>query len=266
MRFGIILTPSPGTQWTRAVAEAEQQGYDTVLLPDTLFTPSPLPALAAAAAVTTTLRLRPNVLADPLRTTGATVREVAALQLLSDGRFELGIGSGRPDAQREAERLGLPWGSAGERREHMVRTIAAVRAEVDPAPPIVIAAGGPRMLATAAGTADRILLAAAPDATEDDLARMVATVTAHTDREVRFTLQAVGIGERLPVWLSARLGHTAHALRAAGAVGLLPSDPQEAVDVLRSRRTRYGVDELIVPGELADAFAPIMAAARVGAR
>ncbi|WP_280343005.1 LLM class flavin-dependent oxidoreductase [Nocardia neocaledoniensis] len=61
MRFGIILTPSSGTEWTRAVVDAEQRGYSAVLLPDTLYTPSPLPALAAAAAVTRHLRLRPVV-------------------------------------------------------------------------------------------------------------------------------------------------------------------------------------------------------------
>lgn len=262
MRFGIILTPSSGAEWTRAVVDAERRGYTTVLLPDTLYTPSPLPALAAAAAVTRHLRLRPNVLADPLRTTGQTVRDVAALQLLSDGRFELGIGTGRPDARSEAERLGLPWASAGERRQHLIDTVSAVRAQVDPPPPVVIAANGPRMLATAAAHADRVLLAAAPDATEDELARMVGMVTEHTDRPIRFTLQLTGIGDRVPVWLSARLGLTADKLRAAHAAGLLPSDPQAAVEILESRGARYGIDEVIVPGELADAFAPVVALAR----
>ncbi|NUS44097.1 MAG: LLM class flavin-dependent oxidoreductase [Mycobacteriaceae bacterium] len=94
MRVGIVLTPRSGSEWVGAVQDAQRQGYDTLLLPDTLTTPSPFPALAAAAAVTTTLRLRPNVLAAPLRSPAATAREVAALQLLSDGRFELGIGAG----------------------------------------------------------------------------------------------------------------------------------------------------------------------------
>ncbi|WP_280219407.1 hypothetical protein [Nocardia neocaledoniensis] len=87
MRFGIILTPRSGTEWTRAVVDAEQRGYDTL-----------------------------------------------------PGRFELGIGTGRPDAEHEAESLGMPWGSAAERREHLLATVAAVRARVDPAPPVVVAA------------------------------------------------------------------------------------------------------------------------------
>lgn len=258
MTFGIVITPRSGADLTHAVQNAEQQGYRTILLPDTLNTASPFPTLAAAAAVTSTVRLRPNVLAAPLRTPAATVRETAALQLLSGGRFELGIGSGRPDASAEAERLGMPWGSAAQRREQLIATVHAVRAQVDPAPPIVVAANGPRMLTAAAGFADRVLLAAGPEATEADLAEMVRIVRDHTDRDVRFTHQLVGIGAELPFWLSKRLGLTAAGLRAAGSAAVLDGDPAAVAEVLEFRREKYGIDEVIVPGELADAFAPTL--------
>ncbi|MFE3442106.1 LLM class flavin-dependent oxidoreductase [Nocardia sp. NPDC059180] len=258
MRFGIILTPRDGRSWVQEVRGAESAGYRTVLLPDTLFTASPFPALAAAAAVTETMRLRPNVLAAPLRTTAATVREVAALQQLSDGRFELGIGVGRPDAQLEAERLGGYWGTAGHRREWLLETVAAVRAEVDPVPEIVIAASGPRMLEAAAAVADRILLAAPPQATEADLATMVRVVRDATDRPVRFSQQLVGIGDRLPYWTSTKLGLTPAGLRAEGAAGMFDADPDAATALLEHRLAAYGIDELIVPGELSDAAAPLL--------
>lgn len=259
MHFGIVLAPRSGTEWIRAVQGAEQQGYRTVLLPDTLYTPSPFPTLAAAAAVTTTLRLRPNVLAAPMRTPAATARETAALQLISDGRFELGLGTGRPDAQREAEKLGAPWGSAAQRRHQLIETIGAVRAAVQPTPPVIIAASGPKMLATAAELADRIHLAVDPTATENDLADIVATVRDHTTRPISFSLQLVGLGDQLPYYLSTHLGHTADQLRAAGAAALLPADPAEAAEILEYRREKYGIDELLVPGELAQTFAPILA-------
>jgi alkanesulfonate monooxygenase SsuD/methylene tetrahydromethanopterin reductase-like flavin-dependent oxidoreductase (luciferase family) len=259
MTFGIVLTPRSGADWAREAAAAERQGYRTLLLPDTRFTPSPFPALAAAAAVTTTIRLRPNVLAAPLRSPAATARETAALQLLSDGRFELGIGSGRPDAAAEAEWLGASWGSAARRRAHLVATIAAVRAQVAPAPPVVIAANGPRMLATAAEFADRILLAAGPAATEAELAELVRTARDGADRPLRFTHQLVGIGQRLPIWISEKLGLTAEVLADAGAAGMIPADPSAAAEMLERRREKYGIDEVIVPGELADDFAPVLA-------
>ncbi|MEU0505166.1 LLM class flavin-dependent oxidoreductase [Nocardia sp. NPDC005998] len=259
MTFGIIITPRSGAEWARAARGAEQQGYRTILLPDTLNTPSPFPALAAAAAVTTTVRLRPSVLAAPLRAPAVTVREIAALQLLSDQRFELGIGSGRPDARAEAEQLGMPWGSAAERRAQLIATVRTVREQVDPPPPIIVAANGPRMLTVAADFADRVLLAAGPEATEADLAEMVRVVRDNTDRDVRFTHQLVGIGDELPFWLSKRLGLSAAGLRAAGSASVLDRDPATVAEVLEYRREKYGIDELIVPGELADAFAPALA-------
>lgn len=259
MKFGIVIAPRSGSEWVRQVRRAEADGYGVVLLPDTLYTPSPFPALAAAAAVTSTLRLRPNVLAAPMRSAAATVRETAALQLLSEGRFELGIGTGRPDAEREAGKFGMPWGSAAERRRQLAEVIEAVRAEVRPVPPIVIAASGPRMLATAAGLADRVHLAVAPTATESDLADIVATVRDHTDRPMAFSLQLVAIGDTLPAFMSRYGGLTLEQLRAADSATLLPADPAAAAELLEHRRERLGVDELLVPGELADAFAPILA-------
>ncbi|GAB0101936.1 LLM class flavin-dependent oxidoreductase [Nocardia sp. JMUB6875] len=259
MNFGIVIAPRSGSEWVQQVRGAEQNGYGIVLLPDTLYTPSPFPALAAAAAVTSTLRLRPNVLAAPMRTAATTVRETAALQLLSDGRFELGIGTGRPDAEREAGKFGMPWGSAAERRRQLAEVIAAVRAEVKPAPPIVIAASGPRMLAAAAGLADRVHLAVAPTATENDLADIVAAVRDQTDRPIAFSLQLVAIGDVLPPFMSKFMGVSLEQLRAADAATLLPADPAEAAELLEHRREKLGIDELLVPGDLADAFAPILA-------
>ncbi|MFB7721065.1 LLM class flavin-dependent oxidoreductase [Nocardia sp. NPDC056100] len=259
MNFGIVMAPRSGAEWVRAVQDAERQGYGTVLLPDTLYTPSPFPTLAAAAAVTTTLRLRPNVLAAPMRTPAVTARETATLQMLSDGRFELGMGTGRPEASKEAEKFGMPWGSAADRRHQLIDTIENVRATVQPAPAIVIAASGPKMLATAAKYADRIHLAVDPASTEYDLATRTATVRDHTDRTIGFSLQLVGIGDQLPFYVARHLGITIDHLRESRAAALLPGDPSEAAAALEQLHDKYGIDELLVPGELAESFAPILA-------
>ncbi|MFF0493202.1 LLM class flavin-dependent oxidoreductase [Nocardia sp. NPDC004068] len=260
--FATMAVPFAGRAWAETARRVEEQGYHTLLLPDTLHTPSPFPALAAAAAVTTALRLRPNVIAAPLRTAAATVRETAALQVLSDGRFELGIGIGRPDAAAEAERLGQPWGSATARRAHLAETVAAVRTGVDPVPPIVIATSGPRMLALAGRIADRVVLAAGPQVTEDDLAGMVAVVRDNAERPVAFTVQLMGIGDAVPRWPGNWKVPSVDALRDAGSAAVLPGDPDEAAEILRHRHEKYGIDEVIVPGDIADAFAPIMALLR----
>ncbi len=258
IRFGTMQAPGSAADWLETARNAEGQGYHTLLMPDTLRTASPFPALAAAAAVTTTLRVRPNVIAAPLRTAAVAVREIAALQQLSDGRFELGIGIGRPDAVQEAEQLGRPGGSAAERRAHLIEIVAAVRAEIAPAPPVMIAASGPRMLAAAGRIADRVLPALHPAATENDLAEIIATVRENADRPIAFTTQLIGIGDRLAPPPGNWQVPTAAELREAGSVGLLPAGPAEAADVLEYRRETYGIDEVIVPGALAEAFQPIL--------
>ncbi|WP_232535215.1 LLM class flavin-dependent oxidoreductase [Nocardia terpenica] len=257
IRFGAIVVPRAGTGWVRAVRAVEEQGIHTLLLPDTLHTASPFPALAAAAAVTSTLRLRPNVLAVPLRTPAAVVRETAALQLLSDGRFELGLGLGRPDAEAEAERLGMPWGSGADRRRALADTVKVVRAEVDPAPIVMVAASGPRTLTAAAEFADRFMAALPPFATESQLARLVGVVRDHTDRPIPFTHTVVGIGDRLSPFLGSAFGMRIEDVRAAGGVGLLPEDPVAAADQLRRWNEQYGIDEIVVPEDLLSELEPV---------
>jgi alkanesulfonate monooxygenase SsuD/methylene tetrahydromethanopterin reductase-like flavin-dependent oxidoreductase (luciferase family) len=179
LAFSVLAAPAGGgAAWAQQVRGFEDDGWHAVLVPDTLWTPSPFPALAAAASVTTTLRLRPWVLAAPTRTTGALVREVKTVQQLSDGRFELGIGTGRPDAEQEAQRLGAAWGTPGERIATLEQAVTAVRDQVDPAPPVVVAASGPRMLALAGRLADRVAPALPPTATAEAFERAVGALQA----------------------------------------------------------------------------------------
>ena len=111
-------------------APLEQLGFSTLLCPDGTGTFAPFQALSAAAAATSTLRLGTYVLASPLRTPGEIAWETASLDVLSGGRFELGLGAGRPDAERDA-RLGVPFGRPGERIRRIEQTLQAVRARFD---------------------------------------------------------------------------------------------------------------------------------------
>lgn len=249
--FAIVTLPYPGSDWTEQARDAESDGFAAILLPDTLFTPSPFPVLAAAAAVTTRIHLRPNVLAAPLRSPAMTAREVAALQLLSGGRFELGIGAGRPEAQGEAEKLGMPWGSGTRRREQVRETVEAVRA-AEPATPVIVAASGQKMLSEAAAYADRITLAARPQATEAELADLVRTVRDADGRQIGFSHQLIGIGEHLQMYVGKS------GIDVTGAAALLPGDPAEAADLLVERRERLGIDEYLVAADLAGALRPVI--------
>ena len=174
VRCAVIATPSAGGRaWAEQVRRWEDQGWDTLLVPDTVWTVSPFPALSAAAAVTTSLRLRPG-LAAPLRTEGATAREAQAVQDLSGGRFELGIGTGRPDAAHDARVVGTPWPAPAERRAHLERVVRHVRAAVSPRPKVAMTVAGPRMARLA------VELLAADDATADDRIALTLPPTADT--------------------------------------------------------------------------------------
>jgi alkanesulfonate monooxygenase SsuD/methylene tetrahydromethanopterin reductase-like flavin-dependent oxidoreductase (luciferase family) len=122
----------------------------------------------------------------------------------------------------------------------------------------MIAAAGPKMLATGARIADRILTALPPDTTEDDLAAKIATASEAADHPVAFTEQIIGIGDLVAAPRVYDAVPSAAELRAGGAVGLLPGDPAEAAAVLEYRYDKYGIDEVIVPGALAEAFQPIL--------
>lgn len=256
--FAVVATPGPTqASWVEHVRMLEDLGYAAVLVPDTLWTVSPFPALAAAAVAAPRIRLRTWVLASPMRSPAAVVREATALQRLSDGRFELGIGTGRPDAADEAARLGVPWGSASERVAQLEAVVAAVREQVEPRPPVVMAASGPRALAVAGRVADRVAVALAPQATLADLEAGAARVREAAPR-VALTLQAFGVGDRVPEYLR-RQGFSAADLTEAGSILMLPSDPAAIAAQARQHAETLGVDEIIVPSDFAREVAPAIA-------
>jgi alkanesulfonate monooxygenase SsuD/methylene tetrahydromethanopterin reductase-like flavin-dependent oxidoreductase (luciferase family) len=232
----------------------EDLGYAAVLVPDTLWTASPFPALASAAVAAPRIRLRTWVLAAPMRSPAAVVREAKALQQLSDGRFELGIGTGRPDAADEAARLGLPWPSAAERVVHLEDVAAAVREQVDPRPPVVMAASGARSLAAAGRVADRVAVGVEPTATRADLEDGVARVR-QAAPDVALTLQAFGVGNRIPEYLKRR-GISGYDLTEAGSVVMLPEDPEAIAAQARERAQSLGLDEVVIPSEFVRQVAP----------
>jgi alkanesulfonate monooxygenase SsuD/methylene tetrahydromethanopterin reductase-like flavin-dependent oxidoreductase (luciferase family) len=256
--FAVVATPGPTqASWVEQVRMLEDLGYAAVLVPDTLWTASPFPALAAAAVAAPRIRLRTWVLASPMRSPAAVVREAKALQQLSDGRFELGIGTGRPDAATEAARLGMPWGGAAERVAQLETVVTAVREQVAPRPVVVMAASGARSLAVAGRVADRVAVALSPQATLADLEAGTARVR-EAAPDVALSLQAFGVGERVPEYLR-RQGVAGADLVAAHSVVMLPGDPRAIADQAREHAERLGVDEVVVPADFAREVAPAVA-------
>jgi alkanesulfonate monooxygenase SsuD/methylene tetrahydromethanopterin reductase-like flavin-dependent oxidoreductase (luciferase family) len=212
-RFGLVAaTAESGAAWASLARRAENLGFDTLLVPDTAHTLSPLPAAAAAAAATTRLRVGTFVLAAGVRTPGVIAWETAALAKLTDGRFELGLGGGRPDAAADLAALGLPTMSVAERVAAVRETVSLVRK--NGATRILLAASGPKMLTLAGEIADIVALGIR-DGNETAMADAAAKVRA-SGRDVELSANLVAVGTETPDWLRAQLGTDPANLAAHG--------------------------------------------------
>jgi len=104
---------------------AEQAGYSTLLFPDHTGMLAPLPAMAAAAAVTQRIRLGSQVINVAMRPLGVLAQEVAAIDVISGGRLEVGIGAGW--AESELRSIGMPFPPVRERVAAVGRTVEQLR-------------------------------------------------------------------------------------------------------------------------------------------
>ena len=96
-RFGVIVYQAKSKdEWVAKAQRAENLGYSTFLVPDHLEDQlAAVPALVAAAEATSSIRLGSSVFDNDFRHPVMLAKEAATIDLLSGGRFELGIGAGR---------------------------------------------------------------------------------------------------------------------------------------------------------------------------
>jgi probable F420-dependent oxidoreductase len=267
-RFGIVIGRAPnGSAWTAVAQRAEELGFDTMLVPDTTNTLAPFPALAAAAASTRTLHVGTYVLSAPNRTPGLVAWETRTLQSLTGGRFELGVGGGRPGAERDAEAVGADFGTPGERVRRVAATIAAVRElkDTEPQTPILVAAGKPRMLRLAAEQADIVALGLPPQAPEKELARVIEELRGYAGSrfdsiELQINVAAVAeSADAVPEWVSQMVGGDPRAMAAANTIGFLVGTTAQVAETLRRRRAELGVSYISVNSMFMEQFAPVIA-------
>lgn len=285
-RFGVVAGfPGSVTDWTTQATWVQDAGYDVLLSPDTPNVCSPWAALAAAAAVTTTLRLGTFVLATPTRTPGLIAWETGSLDRLSGGRFELGLGAGRPDAEGEAALLGAEWGGPGRRVRQVGETITHVKrlfAEAtaaaqaadhpgadkyvrplqQPSVPIMVAGAGPALLGVAARQADIVAIGAAGSAGEDDIADRIRVVREQAgerfdDLEISVNIWKAG-DSVVPPWLGRAFGLDLSSATDNKVMAVLNGSPDEIADVLLRRRDRLGISYITVNSIAMKEFAPVI--------
>jgi len=264
-RFGIVAGYSPDlTSWTAQAERVEKLGFDTLLATDPVGQADPFVMLGAAAAVTLDLTLGTFVLADPFRDARSLGWQAQTLHQQTRGRFELGLGVGRPGAEAHAAALGREFPSPGERITRMAETIAVLKETAD-RPRLLLAGVGPKMLALAAQEADTVTFAWMPRTTEAEATSIVDRFRALAgprlpDIELGLNLMAVG-AEPAPA-IARWAGVDVPELVAGGAVTVLPEDPGAATEKLLGWRERWGISYVTINSGYAEPFAAIADEAR----
>jgi alkanesulfonate monooxygenase SsuD/methylene tetrahydromethanopterin reductase-like flavin-dependent oxidoreductase (luciferase family) len=261
-RFAAQAAPENADQWLTLARRAEALGYSSLLMPDGMQLPSPLPALAVAAGATTTLRVGTWVLASPLRPARLAAWDAHTLSLLTGGRFELGIGTGRPEAAVDAVGLlGQPEMTLPQRLARVEQTIDALRElDAEHRTPVLVAAAGPKSRALAAAKADIVTLATGPFAGREEVATLVAEVRgAAGDRGagLEFAAPIFVVGDEAPPWLLRFLGTDMATLIARDSLMILRGTPAQMADELRRRRDTLGISYFSVNGAFIEQFAPV---------
>ena len=105
-RFGVHFNLNATRDELRAKArQAEDLGYSTFVIADHIWIFPAIAGMAAVAEATTTLRVGTNVLGNDFRHPALLAREAAAIDVLSNGRLEFGLGTGY--ARGEYQQLGI---------------------------------------------------------------------------------------------------------------------------------------------------------------
>jgi len=261
-RFGVVGSPATAEQWTTTVRRASELGYTSVLMPDGLQLPSPFASLAMAATIAG-IRVGTFVAAAPLRTPRQAAWDAHTLTVLTDGRFDFGIGTGRPGVEQQAAEIGLPFGSGKERRDQVRETLDILaKLDGERRTPIMLAAGGPRALALAAARADIVSIAKDAMTPRAEILRLVTDLRELAgpradEIELAMNLFAAGTRE-LPPWTKQASGVAPEELEASDSLMMLRGTPQQMADELLRRRDTFGTTYITVNSTYLDDLAPVI--------
>ncbi|MCE0767721.1 LLM class flavin-dependent oxidoreductase [Pseudonocardia kujensis] len=259
LRFGVVapITTDLAT-WRDHLLGLADSGYSTILMPDVpQWHPAPGPALAVAATLTD-LRVGTWVYASPVRPPWSTAWEAHSLSVLTNGRFEMGIGTGRPGIADQLRDLGLPVAPVSERAGQVREAVMALR-ELDGPDlhtPVVMAVGGPKAQAVAAELADTVTFVMPQTETRTETAQRIQQFD--NRRDVELALHVPVIGDSVAPFMAGPDTDTA-AVRAADSLAFLPADPPAAAEEIRRRREEHGFSYFVFGADVAGPLAPVVA-------
>ena len=299
-RFGIQASSTPtGKEWVELARKTESLGYGALTMPDH-FTDqlAPLPALTAAAMATSTLRIGALVWDNDYKHPVVLAKELATMDLLSDGRLEIGIGAGW--MATDYEQSGMVYDKPGVRIDRFLEGLEIIKRAMTgekfsftgahykitdyvsaplpvqrPCPPILIGGGGPRVLKLAAQLADIVgINPSMKDGTVN--AETITHMTADAVAEKIKIVQTAASSRMQDIELNIRtflvnirdsadeaINGTANMLKVdpkmvADSPFALMGPPAKIAEDLIARRERWGLSYIIVGGEDVNSFAPVI--------
>lgn len=289
-RFGVALDTGEATRADvlDLARRAEEAGVAVLLGSDHLGRWASLPMLQAVAQHTS-LRIGTLVLNNDLRLPAVLAQELTTIDLMTDGRLEIGIGAGwnRP----EYEAAGIGFDPPRERIARMRATVAMLKSAMRdgvidhpgdeayasirqdglppsvqrPHPPILVGGGGPKILAYAAREAD--IVGVDPrsrpdgghdphDVTEAAIDRKIGWIREAagerwTDLEINLVITAIDPGpEHARDIGPEELGRSPH---------FLSGDTERIVETLLARRERWGISYLVIGRADLERMQPVIA-------
>lgn len=297
-RFGVqAVGPAERAGWLAKAREVEQLGFATFLMPDHFGDQlAPVPALAAAAEATTTLRVGAFVFDNDFKHPVVLAKEVATLDVLSGGRVECGMGAGWLRSEYAA--AGIPFDAASVRIDRLEEALRVLKGLWDdgefsftgnhytidaldgrprplqrPHPPLLVGGGGRRMLALAAREAD--IVGFNPQTTPAGALDWATTSLAAVEERVGWVRAAAGdridqLELNLTVTVPSTPDLAAGAEEIAARWGVDPAhvrdspfallgDSERMADTLLARRERLGISYLTVGERGMARLAPVVA-------
>lgn len=299
-RFGVqMIRARRREQWEEHAHKLEDMGYSTLLMPDHFAEQlSPIPALTVAACATTSLRVGTIVFGNDYRHPVVLAMEAATLDVLSNGRLELGIGAGWMRSDYDA--AGMTYDRPGVRIERFAESLNVLKKAFgeepfsfagkhytitsyngqpkpvqQPHPPIMVGGGGRRMLSLAAREADIISINfnLAPGAVNQEVLR--TGDPASTEAKVGWIRDAAGSRfdaiELNAIAFTAMVTDDAAKLAERMAPGFASTPAEllesphvllgsidEMAEALQRRRERYGISYWVFPQNAYEPLAPLV--------
>jgi probable F420-dependent oxidoreductase len=302
-RFGVQVSKETTAKgWAELARRTEAAGYEVLTMPDH-FTDqlAPVPALMAAASATTTLRVGALVFDNDYKHPVVLAKELATIDLLSEGRLEIGLGAGWMIS--DYEEAGIPYDSPKVRIDRFIEGVAVIRGAMaegafsfsgdhytitnyngqpkpmQARPPLLIGGGGKRVLSYAAREADIIGIngtmtagVVGPEALStmtaesvDEKVAIVAAAGAHRINDIELNIRTFFVkvtnDRAATVDGISSMFGVSKDMIDASPFALIGS-VEECIEQLLERRERWGFSYTIVGAENIDECAPIVAALR----